>query len=664
MLTRAKLGAYELLVNRVPEIQKRYQSYRAVSNDRARSWLYLMKLNFCHYVLGAGKKDSIEGGPKRLYIQESRLAYRREAWKLAEQLSKFDVITFDIFDTLILRPFSRPADLFFFVGMELSYLNFAQIREETEQEARRLKYARTGSCEVTFEEIWKLLSRRTGIDPKRGMEAEWKTELRFCTGNPYFRDVLKILRARGKTLAAASDMYYGRERLRTLLEKTGMGTFAEVFSSSQQGASKADGSLFPVIRKTFGEGKRYAHVGDSRRSDVEMGRRRGFRTFWYPNIQEKGNRFRPGDMSAITGSMYRGLVNLRLYGSRRVYPILYEFGYMYGGILILGYCRFIHDFARERRLDKILFLARDGEVVKAVYDRLYPGEDTAYVLWSRSAALKLSAGFDRQDFFRRFLYHKANQGYTLAEIFGSMDLSHLLKNFCLKTHRERDTVLDGRLADQCREYLTDCWDRVLEAYKPQREAAGIYFGELLKDCGRAAAVDVGWAGSGALALAALLDREWAMDCRLYALVAGTNTVHNREPDASQGFFYTGRMQSYLFSQQHNRDLWKFHNVNRDHNRYLELLFSSEERPFLGFYLKADKSPGFLFGPADTRPEEIRRIQRGILDFVRDWLRFFGKPTRGAISGRDAYEPVKCMLEDEAYLKKLRRRVYWKEDANV
>ena len=88
MLTRAKLGAYELLVNRVPEIQKRYQSYRAVSNDRARSWLYLMKLNFCHYVLGAGKKDSIEGGPKRLYIQESRLAYRREAWKLAETIAK------------------------------------------------------------------------------------------------------------------------------------------------------------------------------------------------------------------------------------------------------------------------------------------------------------------------------------------------------------------------------------------------------------------------------------------------------------------------------------------------------------------------------------------------------------------------------------------------
>lgn len=35
--------------------------------------------------------------------------------------------------------------------------------------------------------------------------------------------------------------------------------------------------------------------------------------FWYPNPQETGNPFRPMDMSAITGTMYRGTVNLKLH---------------------------------------------------------------------------------------------------------------------------------------------------------------------------------------------------------------------------------------------------------------------------------------------------------------------------------------------------------------
>ena len=113
-------------------------------------------------------------------------------------------------------------------------------------------------------------------------------------------------------------------------------------------------------------------MGDGTFADVCMAGKHGFHPFWYPNVQEEGNHYRPMDMSAIIGSMYRGLVNIRLHSQCEIYPMLYEYGYVYGGLLALGYCQFIHRFVREHGITRILFLARDGDILKQVYERLYP----------------------------------------------------------------------------------------------------------------------------------------------------------------------------------------------------------------------------------------------------------------------------------------------------
>jgi len=66
-----------------------------------------------------------------------------------------------------------------------------------------------------------------------------------------------------------------------------------------------------------------------------------------------------GDMSAITGSLYRGIVNAHIHNSLKVYSQEYELSYIYGGLFVLGYCRWIHEYVRTHQIDKILFLARD-----------------------------------------------------------------------------------------------------------------------------------------------------------------------------------------------------------------------------------------------------------------------------------------------------------------
>ena len=75
--------------------------------------------------------------------------------------------------------------------------------------------------------------------------------------------------------------------------------------------------------------------------------------------------------------MYRGIVNAHLHNGLKLRDRDYECGFVYGGIFALGYCQFIHDYMQQHRIEKLLFLARDGDILSQVYRLLYPEEDAA-----------------------------------------------------------------------------------------------------------------------------------------------------------------------------------------------------------------------------------------------------------------------------------------------
>ena len=84
---------------------------------------------------------------------------------------------------------------------------------------------------------------------------------------------------------------------------------------------------------------------------------------------------------------------------QKKFSMEYEYGYVYGGLFVVGYCHFIHAYYEQHHLDQVLFLARDGDILRRVYQKLYPDDRTVYVYWSRKAATKLMADEDKHDFF-------------------------------------------------------------------------------------------------------------------------------------------------------------------------------------------------------------------------------------------------------------------------
>ena len=690
-----RMKIYQFLVNRQPGIAYRYHKSHDGSQGigKALSWAYLLWLNFAYYILFLrflGRKPEMAFYEEKKPMadhSESEMAYRDPAEEVS-MLSEYDIISFDVFDTLLFRPLSQPTDLFYFVGKETGILDYKGIRVWAEYDARVKCHQKNGHMEVTLADIRDNLIEDVGNSAMNAMEIEQTVEENLCYANPFMLEVWKRLQQMGKKIIVVSDMYLPEQSIRKLLEKNGFAGAEQIYVSCEYRKSKADGGLYEIVKGEW-EGKgRIIHVGDNPRSDQAMAKKAGIAACSYPQVNRNMLLYRPYDMSYLVGSGYRGIVSNWLYNGLHTYSMEYEYGFIYGGLFVLGYCEYIHEYYEREGLDKILFLSRDGDILKKAYNALYPEDVTEYVYWSRKAATKLMAAEDKHDYFRRFLYHKQGQGYTIREILSSMELEFLAdelgdwhtiwldwiarneadssaEHFVDLRPEEELTEKNGFLL---RRFIEAKWDAVREVYESQLHAAEVYYRERLSGCSRVAAVDIGWAGSGAMALSHLVEQVWKMPCVVTGIVAGTNTPYNAEPDASEPFLQSGKLVAYLYSQSHNRDLLKKHDPNKDYNVYWELLLSSPQPQFVGFYEAAgateagyEKDPqtgGLLrFGKRDIDPDKAAEIQRGILDFVKEYsTRFRDYPYMLRISGRDAYAPMLAASgADERYLKAMAKR---------
>lgn len=668
-----RMQIYNKLVNKHSGIRERYMEVHCKQTpfSKINSYFVLLWLNVRYYILKDWTLDYIkivrENEQKNLKtdVPESLFTTEYSATHILEAVKDYDIISFDIFDTLIFRPFSAPTDLFDYLAEQIGILDFKSVRIAQEWKARQDKFAVSGSYEVTLEEIWNRIECETGYPAGKGRNLEEELEQRFCYANPVMQTVFKELQRRKKTIIITSDMYLSEDFLEKLLAQNGYSGIQKLYISSEYTAGKSDGTIYEYVKEDF-EKEKIIHIGDNEISDITNAKKAGLAVFYYPNVNKHSKAYRAYDMSLMVGAAYRGIVNNHMYCGNNSYSMEYEYGYIYGGLFVLGYCTFIHDYYKKNGIDKILFLSRDGDIIKQVYNKLYQEDSTEYAYWSRKAATKLMAEDDRHDYFRRFIEHKVNQQYKIAEILEAMELQELGREL---VGLDVSEYLTDSNQSKLRKFIESKWECVIKKYKEQHKAAKRYYEDILTGCKRAVAVDIGWAGSGAMALRHLVEQEWNIPCEIIGLIAGTNTIYNSEPDASEPFLQSGKLVAYLYSQSHNRDLLKKHDPNKDYNVFWELLLSSPTPQFSGFqsgnacrektedrYLP-DLDITLQFGKYDANQEGIKEIQQGILDFAADYKEHFKDfPYMFNISGRDAYAPMLVAAShNEKYLKAIEKK---------
>lgn len=508
--------------------------------------------------------------------------------------------SFDVFDTLVCRLVAEPVDVFKIMEAELGDLvpkGFASLRVRAETLARR----ESKKEDVTLEEIYLALGRIATIKPLDLidlMEAEVATEIRLCVPR---RDVQATLLGyvdKGIRCIAISDMYLPHAAVEAILSKCGIGV-DRVYVSSETMATKARGTMFDFVRKAEGvEFTEWTHHGDNYHSDVVSAVTKGISALHTP-IGDFTLTSTDNQKSDLVSSIVTGTVRSLMYGksgadiARKTW---FQVGADYTGILSLLLCWKAREKAISVGSPTINFLARDGYILKAVYDAIYeePERETVYLAASRRMINFIQT--TAEDMNLKFLTANS-EGLTGRELLARIgvegpDSDHDL-SWSIKNQDEASAIVQNYK----REILDRAWQERLHVI------------DYLTDKGiisdrPTVVVDVGWFCSIQKTLTAI-SRSQGRSGTLHGVYFGTNVPRDRDFDA-EGLFYTD-----------GRPTARAAGIKR-HIEVMELLFTAPEQSIVTVERSGEGFDVVRVGTDDekTRIDAASCIAEGAVAFTR------------------------------------------------
>ncbi len=311
-----------------------------------------------------------------------------------------DIVSFDVFDTLLVRFFGDPADLFAALAERVapaSAAAFARERGAAEQRARASAAAR-GEREVTLAGIYRELKQARAAhgpahawDLDQAVREEVDLELRCVRADPQVVAAFRALVAAGRRVVLVSDMYLPAECVERMLACCGIAGFERLYLSSELMVAKADGSVWPALRAATGlaPGARIVHLGDNAQSDGETARGFGVVPFLLTPPHERRIASRLAQRGHWLADCFASLLRQELV-ARRDEPGLDPYWLAVAFLVVapaaLGMAGHVRRVARARGTDRVFFLARDGLIFQTAYEAAWRPADAApsrYVWCSR-----------------------------------------------------------------------------------------------------------------------------------------------------------------------------------------------------------------------------------------------------------------------------------------
>lgn len=205
-----------------------------------------------------------------------------------------DAVSFELFDTLILRPFFDRLDIALLMEKDFSSLyigkkSFYELR--TEAEERTLKKAKDKRC-ITLEDIYRNLEKISGISPssrEKLMKRECELEEYFCFARQCGRELYNTARKKRMKLIITADTYLPRQTVEKILERCGFNSWDKLYITGECNVPKApDGQLFARICKDLGiPAHRLIHFGGSFEADAEAPVKQGSRSVFLTTCRDR-----------------------------------------------------------------------------------------------------------------------------------------------------------------------------------------------------------------------------------------------------------------------------------------------------------------------------------------------------------------------------------------
>lgn len=532
--------------------------------------------------------------------------------KIQKLIKNVDIVSFDIFDTLLFRPYVRPIDLFLHIERHHNAPFFMTCRVSAEQNARQKN---KGKQDITFDEIYDEIDGC--FRHLKSVELEW--ERMVLRPNPEMKAVWDFARENGKKIVVASDMYLPTEFIADILNKNGFGDYDKLYVSGDINQTKARGTLFDIIIRDMGVApKKILHIGDNKKSDYKRPREHGLRAYLYPHLVKnflkdnvRMSKFYRKQDDNLGASILVAIMAMRDQVERMGVAVAKNYweklGYEYGGPVIYGYTRWIEQTAQNQGIDHLMFVARDGYSLQRVFNTFNNTIKNSYVYAPRFLNLICRLDYYKQD---------TKQSGAIIEYFRNKDkrIEKLTGSTQLQKWSDYHELIQNNI------------DVFGELAEKERENYKSYLLKNAKSDDKIGVVDT--ISSGALSSQRLIEQVLEnKTCGLYWSV-----LNNR-----LGY-------AYKYCQLLIKDKEDKYIITKNWN-FMEFIMTAPEYPIKN--LTADGKP--IYDPNPTDAEKFRRkiypdVSNGAVDFANDIKQWFG----GAniyLSGATLVRWVNCLCDN-------------------
>lgn len=458
--------------------------------------------------------------------------------KLYSMIDSHRVISFDIFDTLVVRNTLKPSDIFDI--MEYNYniknannvlVDFKKMRIDSENKARSKKKE-----EIYLKDIYSEMILKENVKEEL-IDLEITLEKKFIQPNYEMLSVYNYCKSKNKKIIITSDMYLPKEVIEGILKKCGYNEYYKLFLSSDVGYRKRSGSLFEYILKEINiESNQILHIGDNINSDVKQPKKYKIDSFHVSESHYKNKYFtdKSFNKNEIQNNVFLAYLknNAYLLNTKEE-----KLGFSLLGLPLLNFCIWLKKHTQG--INKY-FLARDGYLIKQAYDTLFPDENqNSYYLYLSRNSLRSVCLYDNYEFDLFVEQLPGLRTYSKNNIF---DFCRVSSNNEIILNEKYSNLIDVYSKRELKENINyrNLFNDIKKLENNQYKEQHSNFLEYLRSNnfkGDIAVVDVGWRGSAQVNLERIC-KNMDVDIKGYYFgVEGNKTNENTNTSQMYSYFW-------------------------------------------------------------------------------------------------------------------------------
>ena len=319
---------------------------------------------------------------------------------LLSAIENAKVVSFDLFDTLAIRNISSFEGVLKLVDARfrekgINIPNFVNKRLKTEKE---LSFDNAPKLGEIYTEVLKDFGEFSfSADELAGIEFE--VDKNLIEERRDVVDLLNGLVKKNKLVYITSDSYYTKEQISQILERIGVASVTDVLISCEYGTSKT-GNLFEELKAVSGEAD-ILHVGDDIVADIESAKRHGINTFQIYSAAELlelvGGLKLSETENSLSDQIKVGMFVANLFNSpfqfeddeKRIHAEdAKDVGYLFCAPVIMDFTKWFEEESKDAGNTNRWLCARDGYLLKRLYEIMFPSQKAEYFYTSRISAIR------------------------------------------------------------------------------------------------------------------------------------------------------------------------------------------------------------------------------------------------------------------------------------